>query len=195
MNLKTLKIRREVIVGFFFLVALAILIWGILYLKGMEIFKERRIVYAVYERVNGLVASNPVTINGLKIGQVKDVYFSPKNPRQIIAVLFLQDSKYPIPKNSIEKIISSDHLGSKEIAIELGNSKALINSGDTLNSLTEATLSEEVNAQLSPLKRKAENLISSIDTLATVMNEVLNANTRDNLVDAIQHIREALMNL
>jgi phospholipid/cholesterol/gamma-HCH transport system substrate-binding protein len=195
MNLKSLKIRREVVVGFFFLIALSILIWGILYLKGMEIFKERRTVYAVYERVNGLVPSNPVTINGLKIGQVKEVYFSPKNPRQIIAVLFLHDSKYPIPKNSVAKIVSSDLLGSKEVAIELGDSRELLKSGDTLNSLTEATLTEEVNAQLMPLKKKAENLISSIDTLATVMNEVLNANTRANLVEAIGHIKEALMNL
>jgi len=86
-------------------------------------------------------------------------------------------------------------MGSKEVAIVLGNSTSLIQNGDTLKSQTEATLGEEVNMQLMPLKKKAENLISTIDTLATVMTLVLNSNTRDDLVEAVAHVREALQNL
>ena len=195
MDLTKLKIRTEIKVGFLFIIALAILIWGIMYLKGTEIFKPRTLIYAVYDKVNGLVPSNSVTINGLQVGQVKSLSFSKKNPGKIIAVLYLSDKSLPIPKNSVAKIFSSDLIGSKEVAIVLGDSKEYIKDGDTLNSLTEATLTEEVNQQLAPLKRKAENLILSIDTLATVMNQVLNANTRDNLVVAIEHIKESLQNL
>lgn len=195
MDLKKIKIRKEVIVGFLFVVALTILIWGIMYLKGTELFRNRMIVYAVYDKVNGLVPANPITINGLTVGQVKSLKFSKKNPRKIIAVLYLNNADYPIPRNSVARIISSDLMGSKEVDIILGDSKALLANGDTLNASTEATLGEEVNQQLAPLKRKAENLISSIDTLATVLNQVLNEGTRDNLVEAIGHIKEALQNL
>ena len=195
MDLKKFKIRKEVIVGFLFVAALTILIWGIMYLKGTEMFRNRMIIYAVYDKVNGLVPANPVTINGLKVGQVKSLSFSKENPRKIIAVLYINNADYPIPVNSVARIYSADLMGSKEIDIVLGDSPVMLKNGDTLVSATEATLGESVNQQLAPLKVKAENLISSIDTLATVMNHLLNKNTRNDLVEAIEHVKETLENL
>lgn len=189
-----LKISKELKVGVVFVIALAVLIWGLMYLKGLEMFRNKRVVYAVYDRVNGLVASNPVLINGMKVGQVKDLYFLPDS-RGLIIVELLLTSNFQIPDNSVAKIISSDLLGSKEVEIILGNSKEYLRNGDTLKALTEATLGEEVNRQLLPLKRKAESLISSIDTIAGIVQEVLNKNTRDNLVSAIEHIKTSLENL
>jgi phospholipid/cholesterol/gamma-HCH transport system substrate-binding protein len=166
-----------------------------MYLKGTEMFRNRMIIYAVYDKVNGLVPANPVTINGLKVGQVKSLSFSKENPRKIIAVLYINNADYPIPVNSVARIYSADLMGSKEIDIVLGDSPVMLKNGDTLVSATEATLGESVNQQLAPLKVKAENLISSIDTLATVMNQLLNKNTRNDLVEAIEHVKETLENL
>ena len=78
------KIRKEIKVGFIFVVATAILIWGLMYLKGLELLKTSRTFYAVYDQVNGLVAANPVSIKGLKVGQVKKLYFNPNDPSKII---------------------------------------------------------------------------------------------------------------
>lgn len=181
--------------GAVFVIALAVLVWGIMYLQGIEILKSKRIVYAEYDRVNGLVAANPVTIQGMKVGQVKNLYFSSDNPRKIIVELYLNNTTYPIPKNSVARIYSADLMGSKEIEIIPGDSPELIGSGDTLMARTEATLGEEVNQQLAPLKRKAENLISSIDTLATIMQQVLNRNTQQSLIEAIENIKIAINNI
>jgi len=195
MALKKYKIRKEIKVGAVFVIALSVMVWGIMYLQGIEILKKKRIVYAVYDRVNGLVAANPVTIQGMKVGQVKTLYFSPKNPRKIIVELYLNNTTYPIPKNSIARIYSADLMGSKEIEILPGNSPELIQNGDTLMARTEATLGEEVNQQLAPIKHKAENLISSIDTLATILQQVLNKNTQASLTDAIENIKIAISNI
>ena len=192
---KKYKIRKEIKVGAFFLIALAVMVWGIMYLQGIEILKKNRIVYAVYDRVNGLVASNPVTIQGMKVGQVRSLYFSPDNPKKIIVELYLSNITYPIPKNSIASIYSADLMGSKEIEILPGDSPEMVQTGDTLMARTEATLGEEVNQQLAPLKHKAENLISSIDTLATILQQVLNKNTQASLIDAIENIKLAINNI
>lgn len=189
-----LKISREIKVGFVFVVAIAIMIWGLMYLKGLEIFKSKRTFYAQYDYVNGLVAANPVSIKGMKVGQVKTLYFSKKDRGKIVVELIVEND-YPIPRNSLAKIVSTGLIGSKEIEIELGDSKEMLENGDTLKALTEATLGEEVNRQLLPLKKKAENLISSIDTVATIVQALLNKNTRDNLFEAIEHVKEALQNL
>ena len=189
-----LKFSREIKVGFVFVVAISVMIWGLMYLKGLEIFKSKRTFYAQYDYVNGLVVANPVSIKGLKVGQVKKLYFSKKDPGKIIVELVVEND-YPIPNNSVAKIVSTGLIGSKEIEISLGDSKEILESGDTLQAITEATLGEEVNRQIIPLKEKAENLISSIDTVASIIQELLNKNTRDNLVVAIEHVKEALQNL
>ncbi len=188
------KIRKEIKVGLTFVVATAILIWGLMYLKGLELLKTSRTFYAVYDHVNGLVAANPVSIKGVKVGQVKKLYFDSRDPSKIIVELYILGD-YPITKNSSARIFSSSLLGSPEIEIIPGSSTVMAKDGDTLLSQTEATLSQEVNRQLLPLKTKAENLIGSIDSLAVIFQEVLNKNTRENLVEAIEHVKETLANI
>jgi len=189
-----LTISKEIKVAVIFVIAISVLVWGIMYLKGLEIFTQKRVIYAVYDRVNGLVKANPVSINGLKVGQVKDLYFSKKNKGKIIVELYIVND-YPIPKNSQATITSSDLLGSKEVEIVLGSSTEVIKEGDTIKSMTDATLGEAVNQQLLPLKRKAESLISSIDSLVGTFQELLNKDTRNNLVISIEHIKQSLENL
>ena len=96
MTFLRLKIRKEIKIGAMFVVAFAVLIWGLMYLQGTEILKSKRIIYAVYDRVNGLVAANPVTIQGMKVGQVKSLYFSPDDPQKIIVELYLSNTTYPL---------------------------------------------------------------------------------------------------
>lgn len=187
-------IRKEIKIGAVFVIALAVLIWGLMYLKGLELFKTSRTFYAVYDHVNGLVAANPITIKGLQVGQVNKLYFDPNNPQKIIVELYVKGD-YPIPKNSAARIYSSSLLGAKEVEIIPGDSRIMAKDRDTLLSLVEATLGEEVNRQILPLKRKAENLISSIDTVAVIIQQVLNKNTRENLVQAVEHVKQTLENI
>jgi phospholipid/cholesterol/gamma-HCH transport system substrate-binding protein len=188
------KIRKEIKVGITFVIATAILIWGLMYLKGLELLKTSRTFYAVYDQVNGLVAANPISIKGMKVGQVKNLYFDPTNPKNIIVELYVLGD-YPIPKNSYARIFSSSLLGAPEVEIIPGDSTVMAENGDTLKSLIEATLGQEVNRQLLPLKTKAENLISSIDSIAVIVQQVLNKNTRENLVEAIENVKQTLQNI
>ena len=189
-----IKYQREIRIGIVFIIATLVLIWGLMYLKGLEIFTPSRMFYAVYDNVDGLVVSNPVTLNGLQIGQVNVLQFDQHHNGKIICELYIKGD-YPFPKNSIARIRSSSLLGSKEVAIVLGKSSAIAKSGDTLQTEIEASLGAEVNKQLIPLKRKAENLISSIDSVVVIVQLVLNRNTRENLVQAIDHVKDALANI
>jgi phospholipid/cholesterol/gamma-HCH transport system substrate-binding protein len=189
------KLTKEFKVGAVFVIATAILIWGLMYLKGMELFKHKMILYAVYDKVNGLVPANNVAISGMTVGQVKDLYFSNKQRGKIIAELYISVN-YPIPVNSIARINNSDNLiGGKYVEIVLGDSKKIAKDKDTLQSFFEASIGDELNRQLIPLKEKTERLLGSIDTVATLIQEVLNKDTRDNLTASIGHIKDVLNNL
>lgn len=189
-----MRISKEFKIGFIFIIAIAILVWGFNFLKGKNVFTKERNYYAVYSEVGGLVQSKPVLINGLKVGQVKDLYFDPSMNGKIIVVLSINHS-FPIPKNTIALIYSQDLMGSKAVSLELGDSKELAQPGDTLLTNVETSLKEEVNQQILPLKLKAEDLISSIDTMVVAIRGVFNKDIRNELIQSIRNIRMTFENL
>jgi len=189
-----LKYKREIGIGLVFIVALALFIWGFSYLKGFNLFKEQRVLYAVYQRVSGLTKANPVSINGLKVGQVSDIYFNPDFSGEIVVEITIE-TEIPIPKNSVALIYSSDLMGSKAINLQLSNDSLFVNNGDTLNTKVEASLKEAVNQQIQPLKAKAEELIMSIDTVVTVIKQIFNEQARENLTSSLASIEQTFANL
>jgi phospholipid/cholesterol/gamma-HCH transport system substrate-binding protein len=189
-----LKYKREISIGLVFIVALALFIWGFNYLKGFNLFKEQRVLYAVYDQVSGLTKANPVSINGLKVGQVSDIYFEPGFSGKIIVELTIE-TQLPIPKNSVALIYSSDLMGSKAIDLKLGMDTALVANGDTLLNKVEASLKEAVNQQIQPLKAKAEELIMSIDSVVTVIKQIFNEQARENLTSSLASVQATFENL
>jgi len=189
-----LKYKREIGIGLIFIVSLALFIWGFNFLKGFNLFKEQRVVYAVYEQVGGLTKANPVAINGLKVGQVSDIYFEPGFSGKIVVEITVE-TQIPIPKNSIALIFSSDLMGSKAIDLKLGDDTAFIAAGDTLNTRVEASLKEAVNQQIQPLKAKAEELITSIDSVVTVIKAIFNEKAKENLSNSLASIQQTFANL
>ena len=181
-------------IGLSFIVALVLFIWGFNFLKGNDIFGKETVYFSEYYQVNGLVNANPVMINGLRVGKVKDIYFNPDMSGRII-VSFTLSNDFPVPVNSVARIFSSDLMGSKAIDLVLGDSKQFAHDGDTVKSQVEAGLMAEVNAQVQPIKKKAEDLLASMDTLVVAFQSIFNESARDNLKESFNNIRMTFENL
>lgn len=189
-----MKTKRPYIVALSFLAALFLFVWGLNFLKGKDIFTKQRVFYARYAQVNGLLNGNPVVINGFRVGQVGDIYFDPSMNGNIIVEISLHND-FPVPANSEARIFSNDLMGSKAVELRLGNAAQTLESGDTLASSIESSLMEEVNAQVAPLKKKAEGLLSSLDSVAVVLQTMLNENAKDNITASLQNISNTFKNL
>ena len=172
---------------------IAILVWGINYLKGKNIFTIERIYYANYLNINGLQVSNPVFLNGYKIGQVKEMKLSENYNRVQVSISVQEDIK--IPKNTIARIFSEDLLGSKAIELILGNSTITAKPKDILLSEIQAGLGDEVNKQILPIKLKAEKLMSSFDSVLIIIQSILNEKSIINLRNSIENISIAITSL
>ncbi|PKP31365.1 MAG: MCE family protein [Bacteroidetes bacterium HGW-Bacteroidetes-16] len=181
-------------IGLSFIVALVLFIWGFNFLKGNDILGKETVYFSEYYQVNGLVKANPVMINGLRVGKVKDIYFNPDMSGRII-VSFTLSNDFPVPVNSVARIFSSDLMGSKAIDLVLGDSKQFAHDGDTVKSQVEAGLMAEVNAQVQPIKKKAEDLLASMDTLVVAFQSIFNESARDNLKESFNNIRMTFENL
>ena len=189
-----MKLSKEFKIGIVVTIAFALLYWGINFLKGMDIFSNDRILYAVYEDVGGLERANPVKINGLSVGQVRNMYFSKDGDAKIIIEILLKN-QIPVPKNSTAKIVSSDILGSKAVDIILGDSPEFIESGDTLRADMEISIKEEVSRQLQPIKTKAENLMMSIDTVLVMLNGLFSSTNTRNITKSVEYMTNSFENL
>ena len=177
---------KEFLTGFIFLLSIVLLIYGIKFLKGIDVFGSNKTYYAIYSNVNGLQVGSNITLNGLNVGIVNDIELI-NNNKSILVSLSLSklDS---IPVNSNFKIVNQDLMGTKGVSLILGNSSVYSKVGDTINSSVENSLQDEVNAQILPLKNKAEELIGSVDSLLTIVTTVLNKNTRTNLSNSIKSL-------
>lgn len=189
-----MKVRKEVKIGIIVVVAVILLIFGFNYLKGVYIFKDTRVFYGVYHRINGLEKSNPVMLNGFKIGQVKNIEIEDNGTGNLLVTMAINED-FNIPRDSKALLKAGDILGSMQIHLILGHSSELAQSGDTLTPDVEGDLVEEVNAQLRPIKRKAEGLISSVDSVIKVIEVILNPQSQNNLVESFKGINNAVANL
>jgi len=188
-----LKLSRELKVGLITLAAIASLYWGIEFLKGQDLFSSRTIIYAEYKTVDGLSPARPVTINGLKVGQVDKIYFHPNGSGALMVAMNIT-TEFPIPDNSVA-LISSDLLGNRSIELILGKSSNALVAGDTLESKVQLSLADEVNEQVRPIKEKAEKLIGSIDTVMVLASAFLNEETRDNFRSTFGKLQEVVEGL
>lgn len=81
--------NKEFIIGICVITAIVILIFGIDYLKGINLFSPANFYYASYDNVAGLEISSPVTVDGYKVGQVREIQFDYENPGKIKVLLAL----------------------------------------------------------------------------------------------------------
>ena len=179
--------NKEFKIGFFAIVSIIALVFGVNYLKGVNILNDNSDFYAVYENIGGLQVGSPVLVNGYKVGMVSNIDLLTEQNQNLLVTISL-DKEFDMAKNTVCKIVNQDLMGTKGISLILGDTDDLVRGGDTLISGIEATLQDEVNAQILPLKNKAEELIGSIDSLMMIVTAVLNKDTRDNLRNSLSSL-------
>jgi phospholipid/cholesterol/gamma-HCH transport system substrate-binding protein len=183
-----LKNKREFIAGLSGLFAIAIVYWGISFLKGEDVFSSKRVFYAEYEKVDGLMKSQPIIIKGFMVGKVEDISFKSGFNNSFI-VRFNLTNEVDFPANSIANIVSTDFLGGKAVEILLGDATTPAQSGDTLASSITASFSEEINKQVAPLKDKLDHIFGSLDTIIMAVSAILNDKTSEDITVTIQNLR------
>lgn len=188
-----MKISKETKIGALFILGAVLLIWGYNFLKGKDLLSQTRTFYAVYDNVSGLGKANPVFINGMQVGQVTQMYFDPSMNGHIIVGLTI-NHEFPIPKNSVAEILSTDLMGTKAVNLNLGSSAAMAQDADTLSSKLAATLTEQVEETIAPLKKRAEDLLANIDEILTSLNAVLSEEQIVSLKGSIAHLNASLEN-
>ena len=184
--------NKELKIGLVAIITIAVLFIGINYLKGLNVLNSSRTYYAQYENIGGLQVGSSVLVNGYKVGSVSNIDLLIKNNQQLLVTINIE-KEFAIPSNTVCKIVNQDLMGTKGISLIVGDAVDFLKVGDTLNAAVEGTLQDEVNAQILPLKNKAEQLIGSMDSVMMIVTAVLNKDTRENLRNSLQSLDKTFL--
>ena len=160
--------RKEVIIGVLVLVSMALLFIGIDFLKGVNVFKAANYYYATYDNVAGLAISAPVTVNGYKVGQVREINYLYNNPGHVQVEISL-DRELKLTKGT-KAVISSDILGTATIVLEMAPGTDYAPVGSELQASVASGLMDAVSQDLMP---SVSAIFPKIDSLLTSLNTVV----------------------
>ena len=158
-----MKITKETKVGILTATAIAILAFGYNFMKGQDMFTTSNEYFGKYDRIEGLFKSNPVLINGYKVGSVTSITMDRNDSFRLTVGITIPDD-IKLPKNSIMKIVNNDMIGSKAIEIIFGNSTELAITGDFLVAEQDQGIAQAVSGVLEPLTKSVNSVLGNIDT-------------------------------
>ncbi|MBS1565128.1 MAG: MCE family protein, partial [Bacteroidetes bacterium] len=174
-----MKVSNETKVGALTAISITLLILGFNYLKGKNLLsKAKTEVYAVFDRVDGLTVSTPVTINGLPIGKVYEMNEKDRRLSGVVVTINLTKD-IDIPRNSFASI-KTDLLGGATVNIVLGDSKDLTKNGDTLATQNIPSLTDDLKSSINPTLAVVNGTLKSLDSLLEVIGTYFDPNTKSN---------------
>ncbi len=162
---KTLS--KELIIGLSVIVAILILVFGIEYLKGINMFSPANFYYVKYGNVSGLEVSAPVTIDGHKVGQVREITYDYDNPGKI-KVLLAVNKKLRVPDDSYA-VLASTLMSGGYIDIKMGSSKKMLEVGADIATKEVPGLMEALAADVVPA---VNSILPRIDSLLYNLNRI-----------------------
>lgn len=176
-----MKISQEFKIGIAFIAALVILIIGVNFLKGVNLFTPANHFYTTYEKVDGLVVSNAVYVKGYKVGQVKSIkYDFSKEVPFTVEISINRDVKLP---EGTQMLMRDDGLlGGKVIDLVMPtNSNSFLANGATLEGEIGTGLMDALGGMVPQL----ESTLAKLDSTMGAINELVHSDEINNMLASL----------
>jgi phospholipid/cholesterol/gamma-HCH transport system substrate-binding protein len=155
----------EIQVGLTVLAALAILLWGVTWLKQFSLNRNQRVWLVHFEQTGGLASSDEVQVNGIRKGAVRDVGLVSGG----VLVHLALDSEIQLTHDSKVSIRNVGLMGEKVIAVDLLSTGAPYTERDTIRGVYEKGV-PEVMAALGPAMGAILQLTTELQDIAEALN-------------------------
>ena len=103
-------------------------------------------VLARFDNIGGLKVKSPVTMAGVEVGRVLDIYYDAKDFRAVV-VLGIYDDFNEIPDDTFAKILTAGLLGEQYVGLDPGGSEDVLKEGSEIAVTQSALVLEEVIGQ------------------------------------------------
>lgn len=196
---------NEVIVGTGIMLAIAIGIYGYVFLRDLPVRQQGYKINMVFQNVTGLQMGDGVTVSGLKVGRILAMQLTQAG----VEVRVWMNGQVPFAKDSRAAIKSIGMIGEKYIALIPGTSTAPLQEGDTIfgdyisdladagGSLTE--MIDQTKALVSKLSTAVDTVLSHRSQkalAATIANaENISRQVDSNMEANMRHLKSTLVHV
>jgi phospholipid/cholesterol/gamma-HCH transport system substrate-binding protein len=174
------KISNEVKIGITAIITILVFIWVYNFLKGKDLFSKTSHYYVVYDKIGGLAESNPIEVNGYRVGVVQSVRFLDPVSGRLLVTLSV-DKEFRLPVNTVSEITTASLIAGMKIQLVYGNGPGTYSNGDTIPGRLAESLITKVESELAPLKERISDLVSAIDSVIGSVNEIMDPQFKTNL--------------
>lgn len=185
-----MKFSKELKVGLISLLAIVGFILLYQFMKGKNVFSTENVFYVKYENVEGLKPSSPVSVNGLKVGQVDKIIPKTnfKTGKLYFLVKFLVDDKFEFSKKSTVEVFEQGLMSGKELRVNLIYGEPYAKNGDTLSGNIKLSMMEDISNQVGPVKDQLQIVLKNVESLTNNANRVFDEQNRAELKELLQHL-------
>lgn len=178
---------RNVKIGIAFLVSLAMIYFGINFLKGVNVFKNQNTYISLFDNVHNLNISSPILVNGYQVGLINSIRMV-ENDSMSLAVEIRLDKGFRVKKGS-KLEFSSDFLGSSSVSLLINPyTTEYLSPGDTITGTRAVGLMDGV-ARVIP---KTDSIMSRLDTVSIALQKIA---TSPSWISTIESMSETMKQL
>ena len=156
---KNVKIALTVLIG------LALLYWGINYLKGVNLLTPANRYYTEVESTDGLLEAAPITVNGFQVGQVREIQYDYSNNK--ITVMLAMNKEMKIPEGSSINMVSG-LMGGASLVLNLGHGPEM-KSGSFIPTTDVPGLMDNVKDNMVPM---VNQVLPKVDSIMDNVNHI-----------------------
>lgn len=173
------KVSKEIKAGLIAVVSIIGFVVLFQFMKGKNLFTTDNIYYVKYDNVEGLNNSSPVSINGLKVGQVTGIIpQTSKDGRIYFVVKINVNNDFVFSKKSTAEIFEPGLMSGKEMRINIAYDKPIAKDGDTLQGSVKLSMMADLSTQVGPMKDQVSSVLAKLDSVATSTNKMLDDENR-----------------
>lgn len=177
-----MKFSKELKAGLIALLAIVGFVVLFQFMKGRSVFTTDNIFYAKYDNVEGLAQSSPVSINGLKVGQVDRIIPQRSKDGKIhFVVKITVDNEFEFSKNSNVEIFEPGLMSGKEMRVNLAYGGTTAQDGDTLKGAFKLGMLSNLSSEVGPVKDQLQVVLHRVDSLMANANQIVNAQNREEI--------------
>ena len=188
-----MKISREIKTAILVLASVGLVVWGISFLSGNNIFKTSRTYLVEYPNVEGLSTASTVTVSGLVVGKVSSIQLQ---PNKSLLVELTIDNPVEITKSTRAVIYAPSFLGGKQISLDINyDNPEVAESGYKLNGGNLNGLIDGLGEKVDPLAQKLDSVLYNVNLLVQGINNTLDPETQRNLREAVVELNATMKNV
>jgi phospholipid/cholesterol/gamma-HCH transport system substrate-binding protein len=180
-----LRIGNELKIGITVVAAVLVGFFGFRVMKDMPIFRQGTVIFAKYDRVDGLSVGTPVLINGIKIGSVQRLTLGADDSVTVELNINMIDG---VPVGSVAYIRSTDLLGSKGVEVVRAQGSIMIPYNGKIKGVFDEGLFGELAAKGGEISDNVNDSAARISSILSEFETVLRDGGRADLEAMLRNL-------